>query len=170
MANYYSHYYKVGASILLFFTFLVFVTGATLSYELFTTESVKSQRDRKETNPVDERTKVQLIEFLLRKKTKHDDVIKNKWLIYLDIDKTIYDKLPQVINGLGIKKLMRKGETFKQSVSYLVYTNWGEQDGTFFVTETAYFSDGNSGGCQYQLIIKDNKWSEQKRECFAFAG
>jgi len=87
----------------------------------------------------------------------------------MDVVDSIFEKLPSRVNEIEIKKLSRRNSHHRQSVSYLMYSGWTEKNGIVSVTETAYFSSGNLGGCRFTFERNNGQWKEQKRDCFAMA-
>jgi hypothetical protein len=118
---------------------------------------------------VDEKTKIDVIKFLLNKTTKTDDVVEGHRYIYIDVDEKAFSEMPEKVNDLIVRRVMKEGDRERQKVSYLTWRAWRGEGDLILVTNIAFFSDGNSGGCNYKLKRTDSSWQEIQSDCFAAA-
>lgn len=119
---------------------------------------------------VDFEEKAAVLTFFLSGIRKEDHAVTDDDRIYLLVSEGLYAKLPRTTNGIKVELYTGPTEVHANTVPYIVFSSWAKRADTVFVTQTAYFVGGNSGGCKEQYKFWEvSGWKRTSADCFAAA-
>lgn len=121
-------------------------------------------------NPVNVETQAEIIIVSLNEMTTEDHAVTASGDVYLLVSDELYKVLPKSVNEIKVNQYTGSAGIRQDSVPYIVFSRWGEADGSIYVTKTAYFVGGNTGGCSKKYEKNDaGQWTRTKSDCFAAA-
>ena len=114
-------------------------------------------------------TKAEIITLLLsaQEKDKHP----GPWvkLPYLDISESVFEMLPERINGVPVRLYSRIIHSPNQRIDRVTLDGWNMSGNVLTVTWLTKFYDRNSSGCGYKFTQVQNCWQQMSVDCFAAA-
>lgn len=113
--------------------------------------------------------KTAIITKVLSETDRKDHAISDDGKLYLYLSESIFKSLPKSVNGIEIKLIESPEIAKKSKLDYQTFTRWDQQDELIWVTNTAFFYDGNSGGCNFKFEKNNDEWVKKSTDCFAMA-
>ena len=113
--------------------------------------------------------KIAIIKKILSEIDRKDHAIADDGNLYLYVSESIFKALPKKVNGIDIRLIESPEAAKKLRLDYQTFTRWDQQDEFMWVTNTAFFYDGNIGGCNFKFEKHDGDWVKKSTDCFALA-